>query len=174
MDATSAMGPTQAPRHQWAPLKMPRKQWAPTCHVNSDPHATSLEFSELPSAEFNEHIFIEVCYFKFFLQPLTLSEAAASAKVSPKEIINGKEFINKKALPFVQMDLRLKASYLHCDLNTIIASKPKDEKRSLQALTEKLYNVIDICLTNSFTFFSQLDYATKTKSSIPTQKQYLP
>lgn len=41
------------------------------------------------------------------------------------------------------MDLRLRASYLRYDLNTIIASKPKDEKKSLQALTGKLYNVID-------------------------------
>lgn len=54
-----------------------------------------------------------------------------------------KEFIDKKAWPYVQMDLRLRASYLRYDLNTIIASKPKDEKKSLQALTGKLYNVID-------------------------------
>ncbi|KAL1834290.1 hypothetical protein ACET3Z_003941 [Daucus carota] len=98
---------------------------------------------------------------RFFLQPLTPVEAAARAKESAKEIINVKEFIDKKAWPYVQMDLRLRASYLRYDLNTVIASKSKDEKKSLQALTGKLYNVID-----------DLDYAAKTKSSTKAEKSY--
>jgi photosystem II oxygen-evolving enhancer protein 3 len=40
-------------------------------------------------------------------------------------------------------DLRLKASYLRYDLNTVISSKPKDEKKSLKELTGKLFNTID-------------------------------
>lgn len=79
---------------------------------------------------------------RFFLQPLPPSEAALRAKDSAKDIINVKELIDKKAWPYVQNDLRLKAGYLRYDLNTVIASKPKDEKKLLQDLTGKLFNVI--------------------------------
>ncbi|NBH87246.1 hypothetical protein D3Z56_31385, partial [Lachnospiraceae bacterium] len=61
---------------------------------------------------------------RFFIQPLSPTEAAARAKESAKEIVNVKEFIDKKAWPYVQNDLRLKSEYLRYDLNTIISAKP--------------------------------------------------
>ncbi|XP_071689681.1 oxygen-evolving enhancer protein 3-2, chloroplastic-like [Rutidosis leptorrhynchoides] len=98
---------------------------------------------------------------RFFLQPLTPTEAAARAKESAKEILNVKEFIDKKAWPYVQNDLRLKSEYLRFDLNTIIAAKPKDEKKQLKDLTGKLFqNMAD------------LDYAAKIKSSADAEKSY--
>ncbi|XP_071719747.1 oxygen-evolving enhancer protein 3-2, chloroplastic-like [Rutidosis leptorrhynchoides] len=98
---------------------------------------------------------------RFFLQPLTPTEAAARAKESAKEIINVKELIDKKAWPYVQNDLRSKSEYLRFDLNTIIASKPKDEKKVLKDLTGKLFqNMAD------------LDYAAKMKSSADAEKSY--
>lgn len=40
-------------------------------------------------------------------------------------------------------DLHLKAEYLRYDLNTVIAAKPKDEKKTLKDLTKKLFITID-------------------------------
>jgi len=80
---------------------------------------------------------------RFYLQPLPPTEAAARAKESAKDIINVKPLIDRKAWPYVQNDLRSKASYLRYDLNTIISSKPKDEKKSLKDLTTKLFDTID-------------------------------
>ncbi|KAM0064928.1 putative oxygen-evolving enhancer protein [Helianthus debilis subsp. tardiflorus] len=98
---------------------------------------------------------------RFYLQPLPPAEAAARAKESAKEILNVKEFIDKKAWPYVQNDLRLKSEYLRFDLNTVIASKPKDEKKQLKDLTGKLFqNMAD------------LDYAAKIKSSEDAEKSY--
>jgi hypothetical protein len=51
-------------------------------------------------------------------------------------------------------DLRLKASYLRYDLNTVISSKPKDEKKSLKELTGKLFNTIDDVTSFYNSFFS--------------------
>ena len=79
---------------------------------------------------------------RFYLQPLSPTEAAQRAKESAKEIINVKSFIDKKAWPYVQNDLRLRAEYLRYDLNTVISAKPKDEKKSLKALTGKLFDTI--------------------------------
>lgn len=79
---------------------------------------------------------------RFFLQPLPPKEAAARAKESAKDILNVKELIDKKEWPYVQNDLRLKAEYLRYDINTIIATKPKDEKKSLRELTGKLFQTI--------------------------------
>ena len=79
---------------------------------------------------------------RFFIQPLTPAQAAVRAKESAKEIIEVKSLIDKKAWPYVQNDLRLRAEYLRYDLNTVIASKPKDEKKSLQQLTGKLFSTI--------------------------------
>lgn len=79
---------------------------------------------------------------RFFLQPLTPAQAAARAKESAKEIVNVKSFIDKKAWPYVQNDLRLRAEYLRYDLNTVIAAKPKEEKKSLKELTGKLFQTI--------------------------------
>uniref|UniRef100_A0A1J3J026 16 kDa subunit of oxygen evolving system of photosystem II n=3 Tax=Noccaea caerulescens TaxID=107243 RepID=A0A1J3J026_NOCCA len=98
---------------------------------------------------------------RFYLQPLSPTEAAARAKESAKEIINVKSLIDKKAWPYVQNDLRLRASYLRYDLNTVISAKPKEEKQSLKELTGKLFETID-----------NLDYAAKSKSSPDAEKYY--
>ena len=79
---------------------------------------------------------------RFFIQPLSPSEAAARAKESAKDIVNVKGFIDKKAWPYVQNDLRLKAEYLRYDLNTVISAKPKEQKKSLKELTGKLFQDI--------------------------------
>lgn len=80
---------------------------------------------------------------RFYLQPLTPTEAAARAKESAKEIVAAKKFIDQKAWPYLQNDLRLRAGYLRYDLNTIISAKPKDQKKSLKELTGKLFQDID-------------------------------
>ncbi|XP_076893733.1 oxygen-evolving enhancer protein 3-2, chloroplastic-like [Bidens hawaiensis] len=98
---------------------------------------------------------------RFYLQPLPPSEAAARAKESSKEILNVKEFIDKKAWPYVQNDLRLRSEYLRFDLNTVIASKPKDEKKQLKDLTGKLFQDL-----------ADLDHAAKIKSSADAEKSY--
>ncbi|WCJ20339.1 Oxygen-evolving enhancer protein 3 chloroplastic [Euphorbia peplus] len=98
---------------------------------------------------------------RFFLQPKTPAEAIARTKESAKEILGVKEFIDKKAWPYVMNDLRSRASYLRYDLNTIISSKPKDEKKSLQELTGKL-----------FAAMNELDHAAKIKSSPEAEKYY--
>ena len=79
---------------------------------------------------------------RFFIQPLTPVQAAQRAKESAKEIVGVKEFIAKKAWPYVQNDLRLRAEYLRFDLNTVIAAKPKEEKKLLKDLTGKLFQDI--------------------------------
>ncbi|KAG5234818.1 oxygen-evolving enhancer protein [Salix suchowensis] len=84
------------------------------------------------------------------------------AKESAKDIIGVKGLIDKKAWPFVQNDLRLKASYLRYDLNTVISAKSKDEKKSLKELTGKLFDTI-----------SNLDHAAKIKSSPEAEKYYV-
>ncbi|KAL9243542.1 hypothetical protein vseg_017417 [Gypsophila vaccaria] len=98
---------------------------------------------------------------RFYLQPLTPTDAAARAKESAKEIVNVKSLIDKKAWPYVQNDLRLRGSYLRYDLKTIISAKPKDEKKYLQELSAKLFNTID-----------NLDHAAKIKSSSEAEKYY--
>lgn len=92
---------------------------------------------------------------RFYFQPLTPTEAVARAKESAKEIVNVKEFIDKKAWPYVQNDLRLKSEYLRYDLNTIIAAKPKAEKKELKDLTGKLFqNMSDVSfVTYSLSLF---------------------
>ncbi|KAK2990990.1 hypothetical protein RJ640_005472 [Escallonia rubra] len=98
---------------------------------------------------------------RFFIQPLTPSEAAQRCKESAKEIVNVKDLIGKKAWPYVQNDLRLRAEYLRYDLNTIISAKPKDEKKPLKDLTGKLFQDI-----------SALDHAAKIKSAPEAEKSY--
>ncbi|KAL0873677.1 hypothetical protein Bca101_023382 [Brassica carinata] len=98
---------------------------------------------------------------RFYLQPLPPTEAVARAKESAKEIVNVKSLIDKKAWPYVQNDLRSRASYLRYDLNTIISSKPKDEKKALKELTGKLFETIN-----------NLDYAAKKKSTPDAEKYY--
>ena len=94
----------------------------------------------------------------FYLQPIVTSptEAAARAKESAKEIINVKTLIDKKAWPYVQNDLRLRASYLRYDLNTVISAKPKEEKQSLKELTGKLFQTID-----NVSYFSRVLFFTR-------------
>ena len=93
---------------------------------------------------------------RFYLQPLSPTEAAQRAKDSAKEILNVKSLIDKKAWPYVQNDLRLRAEYLRFDLKTVISAKPKDEKKSLQVLTNKLFddinNVSHLSLFNTTLF----------------------
>lgn len=79
---------------------------------------------------------------RFYLQPLTPAQAAARAKESAKEIVGVKSLIDKKAWPYVQNDLRLRAEYLRYDLKTVIDAKPKDEKQALKELSGKLFNSI--------------------------------
>lgn len=79
---------------------------------------------------------------RFYLQPLTPAEAAQRVKDSAKEIVNVKDFIDKKAWPYVQNDLRLRAEYLRYDLKTLISAKPKDQKGKLQDLSGKLLKTI--------------------------------
>ncbi|KAJ8761631.1 hypothetical protein K2173_004407 [Erythroxylum novogranatense] len=98
---------------------------------------------------------------RFYLQPLSPTEALGRAKESAKDIVGVKALIDKKAWPYVQNDLRLKAEYLRYDLNTVIAAKPKEEKKSLKELTSKLYQAI-----------SNLDYAAKIKSTPQAEKFY--
>ncbi|KAG8385693.1 hypothetical protein BUALT_Bualt03G0071600 [Buddleja alternifolia] len=98
---------------------------------------------------------------RFYLQPLTPTEAAARAKESAKEIVAVKALIDKKAWPYVQNDLRSKAEYLRYDLNTVISAKPKEEKQSLKDLTGKLFQTIN-----------NLDYAAKIKSTPQAEKYY--
>ncbi|XP_057764805.1 oxygen-evolving enhancer protein 3, chloroplastic-like isoform X2 [Salvia miltiorrhiza] len=98
---------------------------------------------------------------RFYIQPLAPAEAAVRAKESAKEIVGVKSFIDKKAWPYVQNDLRSKAEYLRYDLNTIISSKPKEEKKSLKELTGKLFQDI-----------SNLDHAAKIKSTPEAEKYY--
>lgn len=98
---------------------------------------------------------------RFYLQPLKPSEAAARAKESAKEILNVKELIDKKAWPYVQNDLRLRASYLRYDLNTVISAMPKDQKMPLKTLTNKLFETIN-----------NLDYAAREKSQPKAEKYY--
>ncbi|MBA0663360.1 hypothetical protein Goklo_003480 [Gossypium klotzschianum] len=98
---------------------------------------------------------------RFFLQPLTPAQAAQRAKESAKDILGVKTLIDKKAWPYVMNDLRLKAEYLRFDLKTVISSRPKDEKKSLDELTKKLFNTID-----------GLDHAAKIKSTPEAEKYY--
>ncbi|KAL5774721.1 hypothetical protein ACOSP7_012278 [Xanthoceras sorbifolium] len=98
---------------------------------------------------------------RFFLQPLSPTEAAQRAKESAKDILNVKQLIDKKAWPYVQNDLRLKAEYLRFDLNTVISAKPKDQKQNLKELTGKLFQTI-----------SDLDHAAKIKSTPQAEKYY--
>ncbi|KAI3856975.1 hypothetical protein MKX03_019035 [Papaver bracteatum] len=98
---------------------------------------------------------------RFFLQPLSPTEAAQRAKEAAKEILNVKSNIDKKAWPYVQNDLRSQAGYLRYDLKTIISSKSKEEKASLTELTNKLFTSLD-----------NLDNAAKIKSSEAAAKSY--
>lgn len=79
---------------------------------------------------------------RFYIQPLTPAEAVQRVKDSAKEIVGVKDFIDKKAWPYVQNDLRLRAEYLRYDLKTVISAKPKDQKGKLQDLTGKLFKTI--------------------------------
>jgi photosystem II oxygen-evolving enhancer protein 3 len=128
---------------------------------------------------------------RFFIQPLAPAQAAVRAKESAKEIVGVKELIDKKAWPYVQNDLRSKASYLRYDLKTVISAKPSGEKKSLKDLTEKLFSVIDnvsskvwlflqlMCFFVSLLAYSlfslfdqQLDHAAKIKSTPEAEKYY--
>ncbi|GMP72816.1 hypothetical protein CsSME_00030718 [Camellia sinensis var. sinensis] len=86
---------------------------------------------------------------RFFIQPLSATAAAERAKESAKDIFNVKGFIDKKAWPYVQNDLRLKAGYLRYDLNTVIAAKPKEQKKPLKDLTGKLFQDLNNVSKNS-------------------------
>lgn len=80
---------------------------------------------------------------RFYLQPKTPQEAADRVKVAAQEIIDTKPLIARKAWPYVQNGLRSSASYLRFDLNTIVASKPKEQRKSLKDLTAKMLAALD-------------------------------
>jgi photosystem II oxygen-evolving enhancer protein 3 len=54
-----------------------------------------------------------------------------------------KSLIDKKAWPYVQNGLRDYAGSLRFDLNTIISSKSKEEKKSLKKITASLYDSLN-------------------------------
>jgi hypothetical protein len=80
---------------------------------------------------------------RFFIQPLSPADAALRAKFSAQDILASKTLIDKKQWPYVQNALRNSAGYLRYDLNTVISSKPKEEKKSLKALTAKLFDSLN-------------------------------
>lgn len=98
---------------------------------------------------------------RFFLQPLDVKGAVARAQESAEAIVGVKPLIEKKAWPYVQNELRSKAGYLRFDLNTVISSKTKGDKKQIVALANKLYDSI-----------ADLDYAARQKSSDNALKSY--
>jgi photosystem II oxygen-evolving enhancer protein 3 len=98
---------------------------------------------------------------RFFLQSLDVKGAVARAQESADAIVGVKPLIEKKAWPYVQNELRNKAGYLRFDLNTVISSKAKGEKKQITALANKLYDSI-----------ADLDYAARKKSSNDALKSY--
>ena len=98
---------------------------------------------------------------RFYLQPKTPQEAADRVKVAAQEIIDTKPLIARKAWPYVQNGLRSSASYLRFDLNTIVASKPKEQRKSLKDLTAKMLAALDNVriLSSSFCFFQDMSLA---------------
>ncbi|KAG0589445.1 hypothetical protein M758_1G019900 [Ceratodon purpureus] len=98
---------------------------------------------------------------RFYLQPKTPQEAADRVKVAVKDIKDVKPLIDRKAWPYVQNGLRSTASYLRFDLNTIGASKPKEERKAFKALATKAIDAMDT-----------LDYAARVKSPEKAAKAY--
>ena len=90
---------------------------------------------------------------RFYLQPQAPAAAIARAKDAAKEILGVKEYIDKKAWPYVQNYLRLKSEYLRYDIKTIIDSKPKDAKKPLKELSGKLFDNLSEVRNNTFFFF---------------------
>lgn len=80
---------------------------------------------------------------RFFLQPLPPVQALDRAKECKDDILKVKSLIDKKAWPYVQNDLRLKAGYLRFDLRTVISSKSKEEKKMLKELEKTVYTKLD-------------------------------
>lgn len=131
---------------------------------------------------------------RFFIQPLTPAQAAQRAKESAKDIVGVKQLIDKKAWPYVQNDLRLKAELLRYDINTVISAKPKEQKQLLKDLSGKLFQVISDVSSITYLFhqqfwciyiiqfylvelmlsmfFGQLDHAAKIKSTPEAEKYY--
>ncbi|XP_009351673.1 photosynthetic NDH subunit of lumenal location 3, chloroplastic-like isoform X1 [Pyrus x bretschneideri] len=58
-------------------------------------------------------------------------------------------------------DLRLKSTFLYCDLNQMISRSPRDQKRALTELANKLFCSIE-----------ELDHAVKIRSLALTQDRY--
>ena len=86
---------------------------------------------------------------RFFIQPLSPAQAAQRAKSAAQDIKDTKSLIAKKAWPYVQNSLRNSAGYLRYDLNTVISSKSKEEKKALKALAAKLYDSLDAVRSHS-------------------------
>ncbi|CAM6022203.1 unnamed protein product [Sphagnum balticum] len=98
---------------------------------------------------------------RFFIQYLPPAEAAKRAKEAADAIVGVKSLIDKKAWPYVQNGLRDYAGSLRFDLNTIISSKSKEEKKSLKKITASLYDSLN-----------KLDYAARSKSPSDASKYY--
>nr|XP_023884878.1 photosynthetic NDH subunit of lumenal location 3, chloroplastic-like isoform X1 [Quercus suber] len=58
-------------------------------------------------------------------------------------------------------DLRLKSTFLYCDFNRMISSAPRDQKKPLTELANKLFCSIE-----------ELDHAVKSRSVPLTQDRY--
>ncbi len=80
---------------------------------------------------------------RFFIQILPPDQAAKRAKDAAEAIVGVKTLIDNKAWPYVQNGLRDYAGSLRYDLNTVIGSKSKEEKRALKAITAELYESLD-------------------------------
>ncbi|KAI4352652.1 hypothetical protein L6164_006883 [Bauhinia variegata] len=113
---------------------------------------------------------------RFFLQP-----AAKRAKESAKDIINVKALIDKKAWPYVPNDLHLRAEYLRYDLNTVISTKPKEEKKALQGSLVAAYVCVSKIQFKTFklknnvlisNFSLTVGPCSKSKSTPQAEKYY--
>lgn len=80
---------------------------------------------------------------RFFIQALSPADAAQRAKFSAQDMKKVKSLIDKNAWSFVQNGLRSSAGYLRYDLNTVITSKPKEERKSFKALSAKLFDSLN-------------------------------
>nr|PNR52860.1 hypothetical protein PHYPA_009235 [Physcomitrium patens] len=87
---------------------------------------------------------------RFFIQALSPADAAQRAKFSAQDMKKVKSLIDKNAWSFVQNGLRSSAGYLRYDLNTVITSKPKEERKSFKALSAKLFDSLNAPLARAF------------------------
>ncbi|CAM6114213.1 unnamed protein product [Calypogeia fissa] len=98
---------------------------------------------------------------RFYFQVVEGKEVQLRIKAAVDEIIAVKSLIDKKAWPYVMNDLRSKASYLRFDLKKVIDGKPKEVKKELVSLKNKVFDSLD-----------KLDYAARCKSTPKAEAAY--